>query len=378
LLSYSIKDKFQFKKNPIEIPLMNQRSSEQNKIPISSQNRFNQISGRSRTNSLQEDLNVFIINTKIGIKQNPTREQQEQEVYPYSADANTYFSWSFAWWRNIFYYPPSEAINRYYHYKYWMSKNNVNEDFIEFNFAIPTKINTMTIMWRLPPKRYKVEFRVRDNGPLIPVTEMQYKFKDIEDDGKPGQISKVMDNNSLMFQKAIFAKSIKISMWEPLKSKKFSIYKVKFWNQKDNLLIVNNAFDSCLNFCFYVNTDSPIVGTKVEAMNCLSGMSTGDNRELWSLNADNSLNYYMKPNLCLSEDMGSTDVILKECGPYNPFKMNVKFDDTLSFRGYEHQCITMDTSTNQSPNFIDMNTEFVVTSEYDDEVYKKQNVASKF
>jgi len=394
VLSYALKEKFQFKKNPIEISLMNQKNSEQNKIsrqirinseqnkiPLSKQIRFNQVSGGSKLSTLREelnDLNVFIVNTEVGIKQNPQSGSQEQEVYPVSANANTYFSYSYSIWKNIFYYPPSEAINHFWNYKFWMSKDNVNEDFIEFHFAEPTKLNTMTINWRLAPKRFKVEFRVKANGALIPVTEMVYKFKDIEDDGSRGSISKVLDQDSLMFNKPIFAKSVKISMWEPLKSRKFSISKVKFWNEKYTLLIQNKTFDSCKNFCLYINTNKPISGTKVEAMNCLSGMSTGDNRELWTLNANNSLNCFNKSNLCLSEDRGTKDIILKECGPLNPFYLHIKNDDTLSFRGYDNECIGMDTSTDQSPNFISKDTELIVTSEYDDEVYKKENVTSKF
>lgn len=356
---------------------MNQKSSEQKSTSIFRQNRFNQVSTRHKGKTLDDELNIFIINTQIGIKQNPPAGSQEQEVYPSTAESNTYYQYSWRYWKNIFYYPPTEAINRGGSWKYWMSKNGVSEDFIEFFFAYPTKLNSMTIMWRLPPKRYKVEFRVRDAGPLIPVTEMQYKFKDIEDNGWPGSISKVLDNNSLMFQKPIFAKSVKISMWEPLKSEKFSIFKVKFWNQKDTILIVNKMFDSCKNYCFYVNSSKPLSGSRVQAVDCLGGMGTADNRELWMLNSDNSVAHF-NSHLCLSEDMGTHDVILKECGPYNPFRINVKPDDTLSFKGYESQCLVMDTSTNQTLNFINEQTDMSVTSEYDDEVYKKQNIASKF
>jgi hypothetical protein len=377
VLTNAIKEKFQIKKMPIEASSMNKINSEQNTNTIFRQNRFSQVSNRHRVKTLEDELNIFIINTNIGIKTNAPAGSQEQEVYPTTATSNTYYQYSWRWWKNIFYYPPVEAINRGGSWKYWMSKNGVTEDYIEFFFATPTKLNSMSILWRLHPKRYKVEFRVSDGGKLIPVTEMQYKYKDIEDDGRPGSISKVLDTNSLMFQKPIFAKSVKISMWDPLKSEKFSIFKVKFWNQRDTLLIVNKMFDSCKNYCFYVNTDKPLDGSRVQAADCLSGMSTADNRELWMLNSDNSVEH-KNSHLCLSEDMGTHDVILKGCGPYNPFKINVKTDDTLSFRGYEKDCLVMDTSTNQTLNFINIKTELSVTSEYDDEVYKKTNISSKY
>jgi hypothetical protein len=257
-----------------------------------------------------------------------------------------------------------------------LSKDGVKEDYIEYSFDIPTKLDSMEIHWRLAPTSFKVEFRVKDDGPLIPLTNKIVKFEKITKDGKKGSLSQVSEKNALRFNKPIFVKNLRITMNDPLKSNKFSIFKTRFFNIITTMMIVNQSIDPCKQYCFYINTDKPRDGTVVEAVDCLSGMSTADNRELFQYYSDRSVRNYNSKH-CVGFDPLSKEVVLRDCGASSAFKINTNEDNSLSFVGYEKECLYLDNTTRISANFIDDKTEVFATSEFDKEVYKKENILSK-
>lgn len=325
--------------------------------------------------SKDDDLNIFIINTEnLNSKTAANRDDYEQEVIPSRANAGSYYSWGFAWWTFLSFPPENAIFGR--SSSYWLSKNGQTEDYIELYFDVPTKLDNMLIDWRLSPTSFKVEFRVHDGGALIPLTKKILKFEKINKNGTPGNLSQVSQQNALIFQKPIFAKSIKISMWDPLLSHKFSINKVRFFNIRTTMMIINQTVDPCKQYCLYINTNLPTDGTPIEAMECLSGMSTADNRELFQYWADRSVRYYITKQ-CVGFDGATHDLILKDCSNYTPYTIITNTDNSLSFQGYESMCISLDTSKNQSANFVNENTNLKVSSEYDNGLYKKENMLSK-
>lgn len=324
---------------------------------------------------MDEQLNVFIKNTEILIdKPASNKNDAEQELFPSNANSGTYYSWGFAWWTYLS-FPPTNAIHGR-SFSYWLSKNDVNTDFIEFFFERTTKVDSLLIDWRLPPTSFKVEFRVKDNGALIPVTERFYKYKPISIDGHQKAISSADPKNALVFEKPIFVKSIRITMWDPLKSHKFSINKVRFWNIKTTMMVINESVDPCKQICWYVNTSKPVEGTQVEGMDCLSGMSTADNRELFQYWGDRTVRTY-NDHFCVGFDIQNNDVILKECKTSSPFQLLINTDNTMSFKGYENMCIGLDNSKTISDNFVTEKTDLTVSSEYDRSLFKKENILSK-
>lgn len=323
----------------------------------------------------EESQNIFIMNTEpLEDKPAASSSEREQEVTPRSARSGTYYHWGFAWWTFLA-FPPENTINGR-SFSYWLSKDGVKQDYIEYSFDIPTKLDSMFIHWRLAPTSFKLEFRVKDDGPLIPLTNSIVKFEKITKDGKKGSLSQVSEKNAFKFNKPIFVKNLRITMNEPLKSNKFSIYKTRFFNIITTMMIVNQTVDPCKQYCFYINTDKPRDGTVVEAVDCLSGMSTADNRELFQYYSDRSVRNYNSKH-CVGFDPLSKEVVLRDCQASSAFKINTNDDNSLSFVGYEKDCLYLDNSSNKSANFVDDKTQVFATSEFDKEVYKKENILSK-
>lgn len=337
--------------------------------------RFTQTSSKESKSNNSDATNIFIMNTEVlNSKVAYDKGDYEQEVIPRAANAGTYYSWGFAWWTFLSFPPENAIFGR--SSSYWLSKNGVNKDYLEFTFDIPTKLDSMLIEWRLPPQKFKVEFRVQDGGALIPLTNEISKFEKINSDGSKGNYSQVSPNNALSFLKPIFAKAIRVTMIEPLKSRKFSVNKVRFYNIRTTMMIVNQSVDPCNQYCLYINTSEPKDGTVVEAMECLSGMSTADNRELFQYWSDRSVRTYSKKH-CLGFDMATHDLILKDCPYYTPFMVVTNADNSLSFKGYESMCIALDTSQSISSNFVNEKTNLKASSEFDKGQYKKENILSK-
>ena len=105
-------------------------------------------------------------------------------------------------------------------------------------------------------------------------------------------------------------------------------------------------------------------------------MSTADNRELFQIYSDRSIRTF-NDKLCLGFDLRTKNAILKSCDAYTPFTVITNPNNTLSFTGYEKECLALNTANSISNNFITEFTELVASSEYDKNLYRKENMLSK-
>lgn len=326
------------------------------------------------------DINSYILNTEVADKKvsaNPSDE--EQEVYPTTASASSSHlkkSFLFFNWGGV--YAPEDTISG--HDGKWMSNENSKYEYLIHTFEMPTKIDIMQILWEIPPTSFLVEFNVEDKGKFIPLTRQEIKYHPINEKGERQTISYVSMENTLYFKKPIHAKNIKINMWDPLKNKQFAVDKVKFYNIKSFITIVNQTVNECANYCMYVNTDKPKVGTLVEAADCLSGMSLGDNREVFELSFDRSLRTFNN-RLCVGFHTQTSELQLYECQSPAQYKIIFNQDGSLSFKYYEKMCIYIDKSANLSDNYVKFKNENDIqvssTFEGQSEKYKKSNVVCK-
>lgn len=322
-----------------------------------------------------EIQNVFTMSTLIESSRPPPSESdQEQEVIPSNAESGTYFSRKF-WWFNIEDRNPRNAISQWHGWNYWKSEYRRTDDWWQADFSSVTKFDSMEILWRDPPKEFKVEFNVSDGGTFIPLTENHLKFVSIVN-GKTMNRHNVSKTDAIIFQKPVFAKNIRITMKNPLNGSYFAINKVRFYNKRTITMIYNQTFSPCQNFCLYVNTDKPRVNTRIVGMGCLEGMATGDNRELFTFYNDKSLRLYNAQHLCVGKN-GQKEIVLVECDEGDPtFKLETRSDSSLYFQSLEDECIYMNTEHNKSDNFVNENTEIIATSEFDKGSFKKENMRS--
>lgn len=323
------------------------------------------------------DINSFILNTEVGeLKSASNPSDEEQEVLPSYASATSFKKKSFLFF-DFGSHPPENAISG--HDGYWMSQDNSKEEALMMTFEIPTKIDIINIIWKIPPTSFIVEFNVEDNGNFIPLMNREIKYQPINERGERVSISKVSYENTLYFKKPVYAKNIRIKMWDPLKNKMFSVEKVKYFNVKSFIMLVNQTANPCANYCVYVNTDKPRVQTMVEAADCLSGLSTADNRELFELSFDRSIRSF-NGRLCLGFDIETLNVQLYECQSPTQWVLLYNQDGSISFKGYEKMCMFLDKSNIFSDNFILREEDIEVSSTFEgeSEMYKKGNILSKF
>lgn len=327
------------------------------------------------------DINSFILNTEVTDKKvaaNPSDE--EQEVYPTTASASSshlkdgflFFNWGKE-------YSPEDTISG--HDGKWMSKEGTKYQYLILKFEIPTKIDIMQIMWLIPPTSFKIEFNIEDNGQFIALTKQEVKYRPINENGEKQTLSQVSMENTLYFKKPIHAKNIKINMWDSLKNNdQFGVDKVKFYNIKTFFTAVNQTVNPCANYCMYVNTDKPKPGTLVEAADCLSGMSLGDNREVFELSYDRSIRTYTN-RLCVGYHQKTLEIMLFECKSPVQFKVLFNQDGSFSFKEIEYMCIYIDDSATNSDNYArmlnDNNIQVSSTFEPESEKYKKTNILCK-
>ena len=161
---------------------------------------------------------------------------------------------------------------------------------------------------------------------------------------------------------------------KPFFNNYFAINKVRFFQKRSYILIKNELIDYCTNQCFYINTDKPRNNILVESYPCLEVLNLADNRELFIYYNDRSLRLANDHNKCIGFN-GAKEIILKTCNDYEPtYAVDFKTDGTLYFHGYESECIYVDGSTHYSENFVNQQTEIIVTSEGDQQTYKKENI----
>ena len=113
------------------------------------------------------------------------------------------------------YYPASNALKN--NDSYWLSKRNVEHDHWEAVFSVPQKLDVIEIKWRLQPKEFRVFIKLDDNSDFIAVTEMYTMSSFVTPEGKIQEQSAISEYSAVVFNKPVFAKSIRINLNNPLK-----------------------------------------------------------------------------------------------------------------------------------------------------------------
>jgi hypothetical protein len=318
------------------------------------------------------DKNMILLNSEVLNGKPPTDiDDNETAVWPESANAGSEYRWTFLWW-TLMHFPAGNAIRG--DRSYWLSDRGRQHDHWEAVFSSPTKIDVMEINWRLPPKRFRVFYKVEDKSDYLPITDLTEKTSFINKEGRISSTDAISQSNAVVFHKPIFAKRIRINLNEPVKSNSFSITSVKFFQKKTTILIKNELVGKDEHFCFYVNTNLPRENEKVEAYPCIKSLSMSNNNELWTLNNDSSIRHF-NSRLCLGFDI-ENNLVIRNCGgAIRPsFTVHYRPDNSLYFKGYEDKCLVIDDSKKISENFLSEDTEVLVTTEADQSTFKKENM----
>jgi hypothetical protein len=256
--------------------------------------------------------------------------------------------------------------------KYWLSKRDVQKDWWEAQFQLPQKIDVMYIIWRLAPKSFRIYYKLDPKGEFIPATEVYIKKEHTTEENQRTAGDNQSKEDSIIFNKPIIARVIRIAMNEPLEKKSFSIKKVHFYVKQGSCCVKNQS--PCLgkNMCFFVNTDKPKVGCKVEAYSCTECVSCGNNNELFVYNNDRVL-IHKNSKMCVGWEKGGQLVLKEYTESKSAYTIQFHHDGSMFFDGYEDDCIVIDDESKISPNFINDKTPVQCTSEAD-RSFKKENV----
>ena len=209
------------------------------------------------------------------------------------------------------------------------------------------------------------------NGDFIPATDVQLKSKAVNSEGNKSQ--DVSKEDAIILNKSIIARIIRIAMNEPLEKHSFSILKVRFYVNQSTIIIKNPLVSQCQNLCFYVNTDKPRIDSPIEAYNCVDAVSTGNNNELFVYTVDRAI-IHVNSKYCVGFS-NAGELVLKYCSKNKPaYTVQYHTDSSLFFDGYNQDCIYVDDTKKLSANYIDENTNIIITSNADEMTYKKENI----
>ncbi len=297
-------------------------------------------------------------------------EDKEQEVFPTTANAGTEFSWGFLFW-SFMNYKATNALSG--SQSYWLSQRNVQHDHWEAVFKTPQKIDVIEIKWRLPPKRFRIFFKLDDSSDFIPATDVYDKSAFLSSEGQISNQEAVSLENAVVFNKPIFAKRVRINLNEPLKKNSFSIFQVKFYQKQTVILVKNQLYDPCINYCWYINTDKPRENISVEAYPCVPSVVMANDEDLFVYGNDQSIRHYLT-NHCVGFSK-TNELVLKHCSDNNPaYTVRFHGDQTIFFTGYHDQCLVIDDAKKTSPNYVTHETDVIITSQADNQTYKKENI----
>jgi hypothetical protein len=232
-------------------------------------------------------------------------------------------------------------------------------------------LDLIYIKWRLPPKSFRVYYKLDPNGEFIPATEVHTKNECVTDEGKKANEEAKSYEDSVIFHKPIFARVIHIALNSPLEKHSFSIWKVHFYVKQGCQMIKNESIGKPM--CFYVNTDKPKVGTPVEAYGTVEAVSCGKNSELFVYYNDRAI-VHKNSKLCVGFDRPG-GLVLQHYDEHKPaYTVQFHHDGSMFFDGYSEDCITIDDEKKTSPNFINDQTPILCTSEADNSTLKKENI----
>lgn len=319
--------------------------------------------------STSAESNPFMINCEHMTKRPPrSKEDHEEEIIPATANAGTSLHFDT---NPPVSYSAIKALRNPFH-DYWMSKLHSVDDHWEAVFSYPQKLDSFTIEWRYPPKRFKIWFKIEESESYIPLTELIEKYKDVEDD-KNNDKNNTAKSDAFIFNKPIYAKRIRIAMNTPLQQEAFAIDFVRFYEKRTTMLIRNQNFTPGTQLCMLVNSANPKENDRVEFMDCTKCIQIGDNRELWVSYTDRTIRH-LKSSLCLGYDP-KYDVVLRKCIESDPvYRIFVNADSTLSFQSEKDRIISMKTDKELGINYVNKMTDITATSTADNVLYSVNNI----
>ena len=239
---------------------------------------------------------------------------------------------------------------------------------------MPQKLDVIQIIWRLPPKSFRIYYKLDMNGDFIPATDVKIKSQAVNAEGNKSE--SVSKEDAILFNKPIIARIVRIAMNEPLEKHSFSLLKVRFYVNQSTIIIKNPLVSSCQNLCFYVNTDKPRIDSLVEAYNCVDAISTGNNNELFVYTVDRAI-IHVNSKYCVGFSQAG-ELVLKYCSKNKPaYTVQYHTDSSLYFEGYNQDCIYVDDTKKTSANYINLDTDIIVSSQADETTYKKENIKCK-
>lgn len=318
-----------------------------------------------------EEKNEYTLNADVYETKLPASTTDiENEVFPKTAKAGTTYVWSFLFWKKNDYAATCAISNKP---KYWMSRKRVKNDYWEAYFDKPTKISKIVIDWKNAPKRFKVFFNYDSTkSEYIPATPNYSKFDHVTKSATKSSKSALSLENTIIFNRPILAKQIKIAMSEPINNSFFAINSVSFYEMTNHIIIKNEVLLKSTQLCLFVNSNKIKVGEVVEAYSCLEAVGIGNNNEIFIQDINKSIRH-MNSGLCLGFNKAS-ELALTKCSKYAPpFTLQARSDLSLFFTGYPNKCLVIDITNKSNVNFISPLTEVITTSDLDNS-YSKKNL----
>jgi len=212
---------------------------------------------------------------------------------------------------------PENVLNKV---NFWCSSGDHSlDDEVHFNLEFETsyRVYGMWIHWAFAPGVFKIRFsndkinwddhfggfRYSLKGGNVlwwksilsnPATRWRYKSFD----------------ERITFTEAKWIRYIEITMKIPV-NQYFGIYKVEFYS-KTQAIVMIKSMKPRESLCLTVNNGILINYSPVFAVDCLQGISYGDNRDIWVLNSNGYITTY-RDNKCLESPDSSTLNII-DCG----------------------------------------------------------------
>jgi len=259
-----------------------------------------------------------------------------------------------------------------------VSQKDVENDYWEADFKKIERIDVIQIQWKLPPKRFKIFFKIDLQSEWIPASDIFVKYTLKDTNGVMIKNNDVSEYNTAYFNKPILCKKLRITMNEPLNKKSFSIINVNFYSKSNTgIMKANKGKLNSSELCWFVNTDKPRPGSHLISYPCIDAISVGSGKELFDLEPNNFIKLH-NTDLCVGYSEKNTDIILKDCKEEKPaYKIEYDQDGSMYFKGRESLRISIENNIKNSINLINKNTEIIATSELDNEQNKKENIFSE-
>lgn len=318
-----------------------------------------------------EEKNEYTLNADIYETKLPASTTDiENEVFPKTAKAGTTFSWGFLLWKKTEFTATCAISNKA---KYWMSRKRVKNDYWEAYFDKPTKISKIVIDWKNAPKKFKIFFNYDSTkSEYIPATPNYSKYDHVTQFATKSSKNALSLENTIIFNRPILAKQIKIAMSEPINNSFFAINSVSFYEMTNHIIIKNEVLLKNTQLCLFVNSNKIKVGEIVEAYSCLEAVGIGNNNEIFIQDINKSIRH-MNSGLCLGFNKAS-ELALTKCSKYAPpFTLQTRSDLSLFFTGYPNKCLVIDITNKSNVNFISPLTEVITTSDLDNS-YSRKNL----